>query len=914
MAKGKTKEGKTGQAQRGDRRDLEAFSLLVLGLAVLLGAAVYFGANLAGQLGSLLQRLLLGNLGYLSWLLPPWVAVLGFWLLLGKPMGGFLRASLLGLAGGLLTLPLAAHADPFLGGTLGTQFHALLTSGLGGLGLALPLLALSLVADLALQKRPGFLLGQGLRRVVLAGRRLLRAYRLSQRASRLLREVRALAERYPEHKALTALQDELLRFQRQPSDEEGLRGLDKLLSDFCAERARELASKLATEVKPIPARLERLAAALAAPLPGEGLAQALEEQRAALVLEVGALLERSQNLARQAERATRALKGPITAPGLLEALESHRQRLLEWQKTEELLQDLERRADGWLRWAEWAGAAPKEAHPAGLRALLERGLGGEPPAFEVATARAPTTPEPALDFDFIFPEPEKVETPRSAPKAEAPKNPPQAPRQTTALRLPSLRAARTPEPPRHDPKALELITRRQAELINTTLAHHGVEAQVVVGWSRGPTVTRFELLPAPGEKISRIQNLQNDLARALAVGAVRVEAPIPGKNTVGLEVPNPKRELVRFSEAVLSQSFRHVKALLPLVLGKSIEGEIWVRDLAKMPHLLIAGSTGSGKSVAINVLIASLLYRHLPTTLRFLLIDPKMVELTPYEGIPHLVRPVVTSPEEAAGVLQGAVAHMERRYRLMSQVGARNLEQYNAKMEREGGETLPYLVIVVDELADLMMTAPKEVESAILRLAQMARATGMHLILATQRPSVDILTSLIKVNIPARLAFAVSSGFDSRTILDTQGAEKLIGQGDALFYQPGLTKPVRLQVPYLSEEEVARLAGFLRGQSHEDRFAEAYGADFEPPKGPEGGGPGEVDFSDPLLRKAAEIVVEEGYGSVSRLQRRLSVGHARAGKLVDALEAMGIVGPHQGSKPREVLITRDQLAEYFGGK
>ncbi|BFH76067.1 hypothetical protein TthTF19_12220 [Thermus thermophilus] len=394
------------------------------------------------------------------------------------------------------------------------------------------------------------------------------------------------------------------------------------------------------------------------------------------------------------------------------------------------------------------------------------------------------------------------------------------------------------------------------------------------------------------------------------MGAVRIEAPIPGKNTVGLEVPNPKRELVRLSEAVLSPAFQNAKALLPLVLGKSIEGEIWVKDLAKMPHLLIAGSTGSGKSVAINVLLHSLLFKHLPTTLRLLLIDPKMVELTPYEGIPHLVRPVVTSPEEAAGVLQGAVAHMERRYRLMSQVGARNLEQYNAKVGPE--EALPYLVIVVDELADLMMTAPKEVEAAILRLAQMARATGMHLILATQRPSVDILTSLIKVNIPARLAFAVSSGFDSRTILDAQGAERLIGQGDALFHQPGLPKPVRLQVPYVSEEEVARVAGFLRGQIYEDRFAEAYGADFEPPKAVEGGGPGEVDFSDPLLKKAAEIVVEEGYGSVSRLQRRLSIGHARAGKLMDALEAMGIVGPPRGSKPREVLVTKDQLKDFFG--
>ncbi|RMH57558.1 MAG: DNA translocase FtsK, partial [Deinococcus-Thermus bacterium] len=481
---------------------------------------------------------------------------------------------------------------------------------------------------------------------------------------------------------------------------------------------------------------------------------------------------------------------------------------------------------------------------------------------------------------------------------------------------PSLELLDPPEPPRHDPKALELITRRQAELINTTLAHHGVEARVV-GWSRGPTVTRFELEPAPGEKISRVQNLHNDLALALAAGSVRIEAPIPGKSVIGLEVPNAERELVRYSEAIQSAAFARSKDILPMVLGKSIDGEVWVRDLAKMPHLLIAGSTGSGKSVAVNTLITSLLFKYLPTELRFLMIDPKMVELTPYEGIPHLVRPVVTNPADAAGVLLGAVAHMERRYKMMSQVGARNLEQFNQKMRAAGEPTLPYLVIVIDELADLMITAPKEVEQAILRLAQMARATGMHLILATQRPSVDILTSLIKVNIPARMAFAVSSGFDSRTILDTYGAERLVGQGDMLFHQPGLPKPVRLQGPFLSETEVHRIAEFLREQSFEDTFVAQYGPDFEGPLNLGGGGggeTGEIDFGDPLLKKAAEIVIEEGYASVSRLQRRLSVGHARAGKLVDALEAMGIVGPHQGSKPREVLITRDQLAEYFGGK
>ena len=263
----------------------------------------------------------------------------------------------------------------------------------------------------------------------------------------------------------------------------------------------------------------------------------------------------------------------------------------------------------------------------------------------------------------------------------------------------------------------------------------------------------------------------------------------------------------------------------------------------------------------------------------------------------------------------GAVGHMERRYKMLSQVGARNLEQFNEKQRLAGAEPLPFMIIVIDELADLMITAPKEVEQAILRLAQMARATGMHLVLATQRPSVDILTSLIKVNVPARMAFAVSSGFDSRTILDTQGAERLVGQGDMLFHQPGLPKPVRLQGPFLSENEVHRLAEFLRQQSFDDTFAQQFGSDFEAPTpGNSEGGPGTspIDFNDPLLKKAAEIVIEEGEGSVSRLQRRLSVGHARAGKLIDGLEAMGIVGPHRGSKSREVLVTRDQLGEFFG--
>ncbi|AWN22717.1 cell division protein FtsK [Deinococcus irradiatisoli] len=471
-----------------------------------------------------------------------------------------------------------------------------------------------------------------------------------------------------------------------------------------------------------------------------------------------------------------------------------------------------------------------------------------------------------------------------------------------------------PIPPEvHNTAQLDLSARQRAGLINETLGQFGLAAKVV-DFARGPTVTRYEIEPAPGEKISRIASLSNDLARALAVGGVRVEAPVPGKSVIGLEVPNAEREPVTFHTAVAASTFKHTRARLPIILGKSIDGELMVGDLAKMPHLLIAGSTGSGKSVCVNTLITSLLYKYLPTELRFLMIDPKMVELTPYDGIPHLVRGVVTNPMDAAGVLLGAVAHMERRYKMMSQIGAKNLEQYNAKMRQVNETELPHLVIIIDELADLMITSPKEVESAIMRLAQMARATGMHLVLATQRPSVDILTSLIKVNVPARIAFAVSSSHDSRTILDSMGAERLTGMGDMLFYQPGLIKPIRLQGPYISEDESNRITEELRRQVFEDAFVELYGPDFD--GAVESGGPSHdkanLDFSDPLLRQAAEICIEEGQGSVSRLQRRLSVGHARAGKLMDLLEAMGIVSKHQGSKPREVLINREDLPEYFG--
>ncbi|GAA5336826.1 FtsK/SpoIIIE family DNA translocase [Thermus antranikianii] len=859
-------------ARPSRNRDLEALGTVALGAGVFLAAPLL--PLPTGAFGSFLRETLYQALGLPAYLLPPSLFLLGAFLFRNKPLKPLLRHLLFLYLLAFALLPLLGQ--PF-SGRVGGEMRSFLEAKVGALGFLLPPILASLVLDFWRRKPPLHLLLTGLRLGVEGVRRI--RHRL--KVLLLRRRIRLLARFYPEHTALKALAQNL-----SPAE---LPGVEKALREFLKERAAELKRQMEEDQRPLEPRLQALLQGLKTPVPGEGpLRDALEERRAALHLEAQALLSRLKAL----------LTFPAPKPsvgGLVQGLRLREERKARWEELSGLVQDLEGRYEELSSWLSFLYRHP-EAQAEGLRALL---TGNPPPA--VSPPPPSPGPEP-FDLDLVFPEP--------SPAQVQPDPPSPSPAQSTALALPTPDLLDPPEP-KGTARVLEEEVERLKRTIADTLKHFGVQAEVV-GHARGPSVIRYELLPAPGEKISRIQSLQNDLARALAVGAVRIEAPIPGKNTVGLEVPNPKRELVRFSEAVLSPAFQNAKALLPLVLGKSIEGEIWVRDLAKMPHLLIAGSTGSGKSVAINVLIASLLYKHLPTSLRFLLIDPKMVELTPYEGIPHLVRPVVTSPEEAAGVLQGAVAHMERRYRLLSGVGARNLEQYNAKMEKEGGETLPYLIIVVDELADLMMTAPKEVESAILRLAQMARATGMHLILATQRPSVDILTSLIKVNIPARLAFAVSSGFDSRTILDTQGAEKLIGQGDALFYQPGLPKPVRLQVPYLSEEEVGRLAGFLRGQSYEDRFAEAYGQDFEPPKGPEGTGLGEVDFSDPLLKKAAEIVVEEGYGSVSRLQRRLSIGHARAGKLMDALEAMGIVGPSKGSKPREVLISKEQLKDFFG--
>ncbi len=450
-----------------------------------------------------------------------------------------------------------------------------------------------------------------------------------------------------------------------------------------------------------------------------------------------------------------------------------------------------------------------------------------------------------------------------------------------------------------------------------TLKSFGVQTKIV-DISRGPTVTRYELQPAAGVKISRITNLADDIAMNLAASGVRIEAPIPGKAAVGIEVPNKHTTTVRMRELIESNSFLTSRSKLSVVLGRDIAGEVTVADLSKMPHLLIAGTTGSGKSVCINSMIISLVYKSSPEDVRFLMIDPKVVELGIYNGIPHLLVPVVTDPRKAAGALGWAVTEMLKRYKMFAENNVRDLQGYNQLAASNGyvdaqGQPmpkLPQIVIIVDELSDLMMAAPNEVEDSICRLAQMARAAGMHLVIATQRPSVDVITGLIKANIPSRIALTVSSQVDSRTILDMGGAEKLLGRGDMLFAPVGCQKPIRVQGCFVSDGEIESIANYLKSSENEydsdiiDEIEKNAVAEKEKSSGEESGGDG-----DPMIPEAVKCVVEAGQASTSLLQRRLRLGYARAGRLIDEMEQMGIVGPHEGSKPRQVLITYQQWLE-----
>ena len=445
-------------------------------------------------------------------------------------------------------------------------------------------------------------------------------------------------------------------------------------------------------------------------------------------------------------------------------------------------------------------------------------------------------------------------------------------------------------------------------LLQETLGDFGILAQVV-GWVAGPTVTLFKVNLPAGVRVSRITALNNDIALALAAPGVRIFAPIPGTNYVGIEVPNKSRQTVFLSDVLTAAK----PGPLQIAIGKDVEGNSIVSDLAKMPHLLIGGTTGSGKSVSINAMIMSILMRATPSEVRFIMIDPKRVEFTPYNGIPHLYVPVVTEPKEAASALSWGVAEMERRLKEFAKVGARNIGQYNAKaqagpVDGEDLAELPYIVIIIDELADLMMNVGKEVEFSISRIAQLARAAGIHLIVATQRPSAKVVTGLIKANITNRIAFNVASGIDSRVILDTPGAENLIGLGDLLLSKPELSKPQRIQGCFVSEDEINAVVEHLKDQGSPEYHTEILKTNLVSlgDTAPDGSG-GTCDDDDPLIWEAAEIVVSSKLGSTSNLQRRLKVGYARAGRIMDMLEEKGVVGPANGSKPRDVLVDEMEL-------
>lgn len=434
----------------------------------------------------------------------------------------------------------------------------------------------------------------------------------------------------------------------------------------------------------------------------------------------------------------------------------------------------------------------------------------------------------------------------------------------------------------------------------------GVDANVKQV-TKGPSVTRYEIQPSPGVKVSKIVNLQDDIALGLAASGVRMEAPIPGKAAIGIEVPNSEQTPVFLREVIDNKEFTTSNNKLAFALGKDIAGKSVIGDLATMPHTLIAGATGSGKSVCINTLIVSLLYKYSPKEVRLLMVDPKVVELSIYNGIPHLLIPVVTDPKKAAAALNWAVNEMNKRYNLFSESSVRNIEGYNALFDKGIiEEKLPYMVIIVDELADLMMTCPNDVEDYICRLAQKARAAGIHLIIATQRPSVDVITGVIKANIPSRISFAVSSGIDSRTILDQTGAEKLLGRGDMLYCPMGENKPIRVQGAFISEEEVERVVNFIKDEGVSIDYEESIIEHIEnESKGTDKGT--ELSDVDELLNEAIKIVVEYNQASTSFLQRKLRIGFNRASRIMDDLEERGIISEKDGSRPREVLISKEEL-------
>lgn len=527
-------------------------------------------------------------------------------------------------------------------------------------------------------------------------------------------------------------------------------------------------------------------------------------------------------------------------------------------------------------------------------------------------SEAETKPRPELITvlkEKVFPGGDKpdpahgvvVATPVNGQKTATAQVSPPMPKSDSEFQLPPVTLLKEPPPP---PKRVQAELNYKIDIIERTLEEFKIEADVVEV-AHGPTITRYEIQLAPGIKVSKIVSLADNLAMSLAAIDVRVEAPIPGKSAIGVEVPNTNPGIVTLREVIDNDEFWNAPSKLTFALGKDVAGECRYADLTKMPHMLVAGATNAGKSVCLNAMIASLLYRATPRELKLVLIDPKRVELSLFDGIPHLCTPVVKDVRQAAGILRSTLKEMERRYDLFVKVGTRNFDGYNEKVKPE--ERLPYIVVIVDELADLMMQAGPEVEFSVCRLAQLARATGIHLVIATQRPSVDVITGTIKANISSRIAFAMNSQVDSRTILDMGGAERLIGRGDMLFKPIDAAKPTRIQGCFVSEREIEALVKYLKDQESPDYTMEPIQI------GEPGSGSGVDDaVNDEVYEPAVRLVVTNGYASTSMIQRRFKIGYTRAARLVDAMEAQGIVGPPDGAKPREVLITRDDLDRIFG--
>lgn len=457
-------------------------------------------------------------------------------------------------------------------------------------------------------------------------------------------------------------------------------------------------------------------------------------------------------------------------------------------------------------------------------------------------------------------------------------------------------------------------TKSNMDLLQKTLDNFGIQGEVI-GATQGPTVTRYEVQPAPGVKVSKITNLSNDIALAFASPSVRIEAPIPGKNAIGIEVPNKEKDTVLLREVIESKEYQNNSFTLPIALGKDIGGKTIIADLVDLPHLLIAGSTGSGKSVCLNSIIISLIYRFGPDMIKFVMVDPKRVELNVYNGIPHLIIPIITNTKKIDKVLNWAISEMENRFKIFAEVGVRNLKGYHdyTKSIKSDDKSLPYIVIIIDELADLMLSSPVKVEEALCRLAQMTRATGIHLIIATQRPSVDIITGSIKINFPSRIAFAVSTQVDSRTILDVNGAEKLLGNGDMLFSPINASKPIRAQGSYVSEREIKGIVSFLENNSPAPNYQENILESLKNHSNEtEEDNSNSEEDNDELFDEAVETIIHNNQASISILQRKLRIGYTRAARLIDLMEKKGMVGPYDGRNPRKILLSKEEYLNKYG--